>query len=373
MVLVSAGICLKIGDWVFKALRLPKEAGRIMVQAGSSLSTDRFGVRRYEPNKEVEKAVFIDLKMFYRYKYRTNNLGLISEYDYKPGENLDLMIAGDSMTEGEEVGPWLDKIQHLLLNLHGITSQNFGIAGNGFIEFQKSAIFAKNNLKARKAMIIFIADDMYRPGDIMVANDKCSTYKKYGSSEFDCFSGRPTWHHYDINLSNEELALLAKGLERHGLLPSLKKPLIKIARQIVRLLCKTGLRINSTDSLANRINSECEAKTYSRSGVTVEAITIPNYTVNSLRKILHAYGTENVLMVLIPGGMRVFKELQPKPFLDNRYKGEFESGINYVDISESCAMPPELWSKVGHPVKEGYLKLQSCFLSNKEIMQFAIK
>ena len=150
-----------------------------------------------------------DSTILYRYKFRTNNLGFVSKYDYKQGETLDVMIVGDSNSVGYEVGPWLDKIQQRLLESHGVSSQNLSMAGNGFDEFEKAATFAKNKLNAQKAILIFISGDMYRPGDVMVANQDCSTYKSYISSEISCSSGRPTWHHYsDQNLSNEELIAL---------------------------------------------------------------------------------------------------------------------------------------------------------------------
>ena len=114
LVLASLVISLLLADLILKTLRLPKESSRIMLLSGSTLSTDNYGVRRYEPNKSVEQAGYIDSKLVYRYKYRTNNLGFVSEYDHQPGETLDLVITGDSMTEGQEVGPWMGKIQQYL-------------------------------------------------------------------------------------------------------------------------------------------------------------------------------------------------------------------------------------------------------------------
>lgn len=405
MVLVSTLISLFVADFALTVLKLPKENSRIALLSGSSLSTDSFGVRRYEPNKNVEQAALIDSKIAYRYKYRTNNLGFVSEYDYQPGNALDLLITGDSVTEGQEVGPWLDDIQRYLFTQHGITSQNMGIAGNGFVEFEKAASYGKSQLKARKAMLIFIADDMYRPGDIMDANKECSTYRSYTTSRINCFSGRPTWHNYDSTLSDTELRQYAEGLKLFGLWQFVRRPLISAGMDLARLFCKTGLRVPEIGALAHRINSECtaygsvipEQRTSTQMTATLTSATpasaaqppaaapaqgseiaatqpVPNYTVEALHKIISSYGVENVILIMIPGGGYSFKAIQPQQFFAKAFKDSFGPNLNFSDISESCEMPKNMWSPGGgHPTREGYLKLQSCILANDKIMAFAMK
>ena len=373
LALVSLAISLFAVDLILKTLRLPKGKDRVMLLSGSTLSTDEHGVRRYESNKVVEQSGYIDSKLAYRYQYRTNNLGFVSEYDYSPGERLDLLITGDSMTEGQEVGPWLDEIQKFLFKNYKISSQNAGIAGNGFVEFERVASFAKSKLNAKKAMIIFIADDMYRFGDTMLANQDCSTYKSYSSDEINCHSGRPTWYHYRQELSDAELVSYAENQVRLGLIPSLKKPALDLAKGAVKLFCKTGWRINSNSSLATRINGECDTLMPSSMTQGADTSKIPAITIDSIRKILQAYGVDNVLMVMIPGGGHSFKEIQPQNQLDKIFKGEFNSSINFVDLSDSCDLPISLLPVGRHPTAEGYRKLQSCFLLDKEIIQFAIR
>ena len=177
LVLVSVAVVLFVADLVLKALKLPSQYRTIMLLSGSKLYTDEAGVRRYEPSKEVEQAALVDGEIAYRYKYLTNNLGFVSKYDQQAGRALDLMIVGDSVSEGQEVGPWLDSVQQELWERYGKTSQNMAIAGNGFIEFERAAAYAKNSLGAHKAMLIFIGGDMLRPGDHMQASADCSTYR----------------------------------------------------------------------------------------------------------------------------------------------------------------------------------------------------
>lgn len=373
VILFSLFFALAFADILLRALRLPLESRSIMLLSGSIFSTDEFGVRRYEPGKNVEQAALIDGKIAYRYKYRTNNLGLVSEHDYRPGEILDLMITGDSMTEGQEVGPWLDEFQNRLLQFHGKSSQNFGIAGSGFIEFERAAAFAKFSLNARKAMIIFIADDMLRPGDQMVANADCSSYKNYGDSALNCFSGRPTWHHYEANLSDSELVAYAERLQRFGLLRSLRRPAVDAAKYLIRMTCGIGIRLDPSTSLGRIISGECDPQNAASSTSIAQGLTIPSYTVEAYRKLLRLYGPENVMMLMIPGGTSSFNKLQPQQFFGEIFKDEIGSQLHFVDISESCDMPVHMWSRggIGHPTPEGYKKLQSCVLANDAIMRFS--
>jgi hypothetical protein len=212
LLVASVAFSLWAADAALRWLELPKDSNAIMLLSGSSLFTDEYGVRRYEPSKNVQQAALINSKLAYRYNYRTNNLGFVSEYDFIPGHALDLMIVGDSITEGQEVGPWIDGFQRFLWERHRASSQNMAIAGNGFVEFERAASFAKTKLQARKAMIVFIPDDMFRQGDKLLANDRCSTYQNYVSGDVvNCESGRPTWHRYDRTLSDAELENLARS------------------------------------------------------------------------------------------------------------------------------------------------------------------
>ena len=87
-----------------------------------------------------------------------------------------------------------------------------------------------------------------------------------------------------------------------------------------------------------------------------------------------------MLLVTIPGGGLPLKDMQHQRVFDELLGPYFEDPIQYVDLSESCSMPRELWAPrlgpgprkgYGHPTAEGYLKLQSCILYNAQIMKFA--
>lgn len=416
LVLVSTASVLFVADLVLKALKLPSQHRTIMLLAGSKLYTDGDGVRRYEPNKQVEQAALVDGEISYRYKYQTNNLGFVSKYNHVPGKPLDLMIVGDSVSEGQEVGPWLDVVQQNLWERDGKTSQNFAIAGNGFVEFERAAAYAKNKLGARKAMLIFIGDDMHRPGDVMHAKEDCSTYKTFVSAGvINCLSGQVTWHHYDAALSDAELVRFAESRQNLGLVRMARAPVVKGSLSAIRQICSAGLRLTFDWWFARRFNHECvtqeaeealKARTTALSGSPIAAgfaapiamqsasapqptasspsaspgIGIPAYTITALEKILRLYGTENVLLVTIPGGGLSLPAMRHEAVFNELLGKQFKSPIQYADLSVSCYMPRDLWAPrlgpgprkgYGHPTAEGYLKLQSCILGSKAVMKFA--
>ena len=435
LILVSTASFLFVADLVLKALKLPSQHRTIMLLSGSKLFADEHGVRRYEPSKQVEQAALVDGEISYRYKYKTNNLGLGSKYDYIPGKPLDLMIVGDSVSEGQEVGPWLDVVQQQLWERHGKTSQNFAIAGNGFVEFERAAAFAKSKLGASKALIIFIGDDMHRPGDVMHANEDCSTYKTFvNAGVINCLSGQPTWHHYDPKLSDEELVRFAESRQNLGLIRMVRAPVVKGSLSAIRQICSAGLRLNFDWWFAQRFNHECvtqEAEEALRASTVAlsasqtsssalrhqsssaarpaaqssssaaqpaalapqpvasspsasapPAVGIPSYTITALEKILRLYGSENVLLVTVPGGGLSLPAMRHEAVFNELLGGKFKSPIQYADLSVSCHMPRELWAPrlgpgarkgYGHPTAEGYLKLQSCILGSETVMAFSQK
>ena len=405
LVFASMAVALFAADLICKGLKLPSKYQTVMLLSGSRLYTDEAGVRRYEPNKDVEQAALIDGEISYRYRYRTNNLGFVSKYDYRPGQALDLMIVGDSVSEGQEVGPWLDAVQQNLWEQYGKTTQNLAIAGNGFMEFERAAAYAKSSLGAHKAMLIFIGDDMLRPGDRMRANEDCSTYGTMINPDvINCFSGSTTWHHYDKKLSDAELVRFGESRQRFGLMRMVRAPAIQVATTVAGWVCTTGARLNVDWWLARRYNTECAMREKSENALAVRDVPrsvpislsdqepsvptfveplnglIPAYTISAIERVLRLYGTKNVLLVAIPGGGHSIRSMQPEVVFNHFLDGKFNSPIQFVDLSESCEMPRELWAPRvgggarkgwGHPTAEGYLKLQSCIISSKRVMEFS--
>ena len=98
---------LFLADIVLKNMRLPKDSNRLMLLGGSSLYSSKDGFRRYEANQNIEQLAIYNDQIAYRYFYKTNNLGLVSYPNLKDNDNLDVVINGDSFTEGQGGFPWI--------------------------------------------------------------------------------------------------------------------------------------------------------------------------------------------------------------------------------------------------------------------------
>jgi hypothetical protein len=154
------------------------------------------------------------------------------------------------------------------------------------------------------------------------------------------------------------------------------------------------MRIPSDMTLARRINSECDANPpeLPKSVVVREPVpkipeyapkgpsrdqgtTIPAYTVMALKRILMDYGPDNVMLVAVPGGSNTVRSTRPDLFFARAFAGDFSKSFHFVDLSETCALSPEMWGTGGggHPNLKGYQKLQSCFLASDEIMKFSVR
>ena len=95
-----------------------------------------------------------------------------------------------------------------------------------------------------------------------------------------------------------------------------------------------------------------------RSKEASETSVIPSYTIDSIRKVLKAYGAENVLLVMLPEiGLNDIKSFKIQTEITKIFENELKSGFKSIDISESCKLPNEFWG-VSHPNFKGYQKLQ---------------
>ena len=83
----------------------------------------------------------------------------------------------------------------------------------------------------------------------------------------------------------------------------------------------------------------------------------------------------NVMLVAVPGGSNTVRSTRPDLFFARAFAGDFSKSFHFVDLSETCALSPEMWGTGGggHPNIKGYLKLQSCFLASDEIMKFSVR
>ena len=150
LIFFSCFFPILITDIILKNLRFPMDSDRLMLLAGSSLYSSKEGYRRYESNKNIEQIAIYDDKVAYRYLYKSNNQGLVSSPNININDKLDLVINGDSFTEGQGGFPWILDWQDNELKKLNILSLNYAIAGNGFEDFLKASSHSHKVFNAKK-------------------------------------------------------------------------------------------------------------------------------------------------------------------------------------------------------------------------------
>ncbi len=355
LVLFSCFLPIYIADLILKNLRLPKDSSRLMLLSGSSLYSDLEGFRRYEPNKSVEQIAIYDRDIAYRYKYKTNNQGLVSYPDLQKNDDIDLVINGDSFSEGQGGYPWVMEWQKNELMNQNIKSINYSIAGNGFEDFLEGSKHSKKYYNASKNIIFFIEHNAYRPYQRMSKNKSCSFYSNGFLDNIlgplTCKTYGIVWHHFDSNKSNKEVLEKAKYLQQYGVLPSFNKYLKEV---------------KNSSSRKNKVQNDKENE-YKPQKVQLRFGEIRLYTKVAISKINKLFGKNNVLYVQLP-------EKIGKP---NKIALEFtkrmEDLINnkIINLWESCPLERSDFNVLdNHPNVEGYKKIKRCISENKEINKF---
>ena len=355
LILFSSFLPLFIADLVLKNLRLPKDSSRLMLLAGSSLYSDIDGFRRYEPNRNLEQLAIYDKDIAYRYSYKTNKQGLVSYPDLKKNDDIDLVINGDSFTEGQGGFPWILEWQKNELKNLNILSLNYSIAGNGFEDFLKGSIHAKKVYNASKNIIFFIEHDAYRPYQKMSKNKNCSFYSNGVLDKIlgplTCKTYGIVWHHIDQNKSDPQILNKAKYLQQYGVFPSFNKFLKTLKNSSSRK------KIKQNDNKIESISQE----------VLLRFGSVPSYTKIAIKEINKLYGKNNVLFVQLPQAVG----------LPNKSALEFTKNLGnlsnnkIINLWEICPLQrSDFHTLDNHPNVEGYRKIKSCISENKDIRNF---
>ena len=358
--LISISIPLFIGDRILKSLRLPKDSSRLMLLAGSKLYSSKDGYRRYHPSEGIEQLAIYDKEIAYQYKYKSNNLGLISHPNILKNDSIDLIINGDSYTEGQGGYPWVVQWQKNELNAKDIKSLNYAIAGNGFGDFKNSSINAKIKFKAKKNLIFFIEHDAYRPYQKMNANNWCSFYSNGILDNLlgplTCKTYGIVWHHIGTNMNQEEILEKSKYLQQYGIIPSLIKASKALNKPQKKKLTKPNSEVPESLKLHNNLKEE-----------KLRFGTIPLEAIDSIKTINELYGKENVLYIQLPerpGG--------PDQLNINFTKALKKAGVHQIiNLWQSCQLSEANFGNLDpHPNSSGYKKIKECIVSNEKIEHF---
>ncbi len=355
LIFFSSLIPIFITDLILKNLRLPEDSNRLMLLAGSSLYSSEEGFRRYESNQNIEQLAIYDKNIAYRYSYKSNNLGLVSYPDISKNVKLDLVINGDSFTEGQGGFPWVVEWQKEELKKKNILSLNYAIAGNGFGDFLRASINASRFYDAKKNIIFFIEHDAYRPYQKISQNKLCSFYSNGILDEIlgllTCKTYGIVWHHISLNKSDSEILSNAKYLQQYGVLPSLSV----FTKELKNYFSKENKK---TFNNKNKINN---AKSKLRFG------PIPSKTKLAIKEINKIYGNQNVLLVQLP-------DTKGKPDKKAKHFTKLLSEVdnnNVINLWEICPLDNSDFNKLdNHPNIIGYKKIKKCIVQNEKIKNF---
>ena len=357
LIIFSISLPFFLTDLILKNLRLPKDYDRLMILSGSGLYSGKEGYKRYESNKYVEQMAIYGDKFAYRYGYETNNLGLVSYPNLNKLDELDLVINGDSYTEGQGGYAWVPDWQKNELTKYNILSLNYAIAGNGFGDFLRSSIHAKDNFNAKKNIIFFIEHDAYRPYVKFTANNFCSFVSKDLFLEnflgpLNCKASN-IWHHLDSNKSNSQILRKAKYLQNYGVISSSHK----FAQSFKKTFSNKDIQMNQNK------NKFISKKPNLNNGY------IPEYTLKDVREIINLYGKKNVLFVQLPE--RPGKQKENELYFTNLFNQIFDTEV--VNLWEYCTLSNKDFNELdSHPNKLGYEKIKECIKANKRISNFII-
>ena len=124
------------------------------------------GIFNYQSHEGIRQVIEFftddDFSVEFDYRYRTNNYGLVQDFDIVPGRDL-LLLLGDSFTEGQGAEPWFRQVSPVIEKL-GYQPINGGVLGTGFQQWLRlDRYLVRKNIQIRKVVVLFISDDYHRP------------------------------------------------------------------------------------------------------------------------------------------------------------------------------------------------------------------
>lgn len=352
LLLLSIAIPLIAADLMLKGMQLPYSSARTMLLAGGPLATGPQGYRRYASNRALEQSAVYGNTLAYRYRYHSNNLGLVSSPDVGADEPIQLAIAGDSFAEGQGGFAWIRDWQRQTLSPRGVRSINYAMAGSGFEDFAVVAKAAKQHHRAEKILVLMIEHDAYRPYQRMGSNDRCSFYSNGALDQLLpapllCRMYGIVWHHVPANQSESALIKTSRSRQSYGLLPALSQ-----------LMQRLGSSSRASSRTPGPSASPAAAQQL-RFG------PIPEASIKALGAIKALYGPANVLVVQLPdlgGDSTTF-----------RRSLQSATGLEVINLAASCPLTPADFHRLdNHPNSRGYRKLLNCLTSNPTISRFAL-
>lgn len=322
---------LFIGDnkyfWLNRSLFISQDAFR---------SIGDGGLWTYVPDRTIETAATYHLSRFehwleYRCRFETNALGLIKTNADTRG-NVDVLVLGDSFTEGHGGCPWLTEAT---LKDTPYTVMNGGLQSNGIADFELLEAWLSESVSIKELVIVAISNDFKR----VPAPDRFNTEGACLKTG-DCALDNRSWWGIDNAVTDKDL--LAVGRKRYAAKGRSAK------KQIQDTLTFRSFTYQLYTVFFHRFNNLAQKPSQRR-----DRLYQTNF--DALARLQEKYPRLRVIMVPQKDevglmGRRNFDTIAALEFMDS-------ANIPY----KHCPLDRGDYMRIdGHPNADGYKKLFNC-------------
>ncbi|MDA9701326.1 hypothetical protein N9V02_05695 [Prochlorococcus sp. AH-736-L23] len=361
LIAISIGLPLFITDIILKKLKFPSSnSGNLLIGGGYLQTNPKTKVKSYSEGKKIRHSAVYGKEVIYDYEFITDQNGFrITHHCNKNNNDSDLIaIAGDSFTEGQGVPniSWASTLQKVICERNH-QSVNLSFPGIGVIDMKNSLKFAKDELKATKAVVSIITSDIYRPYLLLENNKKCSMFLKPSDIFSECGQNPATWWHIPKTWKKSELINFVTKKYKYGLIPTSKIVLKDFIKQSKRII-KTYL----PSSILKKIGTN-----------NFKELILDSS--NALNQIAYDFNVENMILIILPDKTDrnlVIKNSESKRQNDDlkMFLKQINPKITILDV-RSCPLNKTHFYKLdGHPNFEGQKLLGECVINNQKIKEF---
>jgi len=313
------------------------------------------GLWTYEPNKKIWAVAVYGFGLGrpwieYDCTWETNRFGLVKTAEKDDDTVVDLLVLGDSLTEGQGGCPWFT--QETLSNVD-LAVMNGGLQGAGIRQFQLLEQYITQSVRVKDIAVLAIADDFFRQ-----AGNKWIDSERRCLKSFLCGTENILWAIKDDQWANL-IPLTEKRIEQTY---SLKRGI----RAYVRWHFLSGYL---ADVLRNKAYEVLDLwvppmkpsiEDIKRAENYAEDYTVDS-NVAALIELKHKY--PHMRLILIPQREEV-GFLRRKSWLTSRVEKrlkEAEISYEWCDLNAGDYMYIDV-----HPNQKGGKKLFNCLLGDKK-------
>ena len=287
----------------------------------------------YHPNSTIHAKTYYyinnEFLKEYDYKFKTNNFGLSQANNIFP-KTPSIIFLGDSFTEGQGFGSWLD---NLIISKY--QKINGGFVGTGFKQWENFLNYLLNeNFNINKLIILFISSDIERNVWNFSQNNLECLENYNNCKKNQIFYGMPEndseilsfLHYVFLQRFKEENKNRLSFFFKNNF-PNIRELIHKARNQIRNFKKKTSqAKIDNAETIA---------------------------------RLTKKYN-ENILFLHIPEKEEIFKNLMSKSGLDTKVIINKNNG-KYIDLQKKCKFNLSDYYKFdGHFNSYGYIKLEKC-------------